>query len=139
MLHGILSITRRRSAAANFMLCKPLNLALAMYQRSPGPCDLGLEMQGARWLHAAEGGHLLLADDQAVLKVVRFRHNTDLDRLPKTCLRALAADAHPYARSCASLGQGSAVDGEVNGLPQPHFRQSKKRQPPGLATRGFIE
>lgn len=40
-------------------------------------------VQGARWLHAAEGGHLLLADDQAVLKVVRFKHNSDLDQLPK--------------------------------------------------------
>lgn len=41
-------------------------------------------MQGTRWLHAAEGGHLLLADDQAVLKVVRFDHKNKMDQVPTT-------------------------------------------------------
>jgi hypothetical protein len=41
------------------------------------------ELPGVRWLHAAKAGHLLLADDQAVLKVVRFTHKSDPDQSPQ--------------------------------------------------------
>ncbi len=38
---------------------------------------------GVRWAHAAQAGHLLLADDQAMLRVLRFKHKADLDDSPR--------------------------------------------------------
>jgi hypothetical protein len=41
-------------------------------------------LPGVRWLHAAKAGHILVADDQAVLKALRFSHRSGLDQVPKT-------------------------------------------------------
>lgn len=41
-------------------------------------------LPGVRWVHVAKTGHLLVADDQAMLKVWRFKHKSDPDHLPRT-------------------------------------------------------
>jgi hypothetical protein len=50
------------------------------------PSDPGrsaLAFPGVRWLRVAKAGHLLLADDQAMLKVVRLADKSDPDQSPQ--------------------------------------------------------
>lgn len=52
---------------------------------SPGePQHAARALEGVQWAHAAQAGHLLLADDQAMLTILRFKQEAELDDSPRT-------------------------------------------------------
>ena len=56
-------------------------------------------LPGVRWLHAAKAGHVLLADDQAMLKVVRFTKKSDPDQSPQVVFEHSLTSLTPTPRA----------------------------------------
>ena len=56
-------------------------------------------LPGVRWLHAAKAGHVLLADDQAMLKVVRFTKKSDPDQSPHVVFEHSLTSLTPTPRA----------------------------------------
>jgi hypothetical protein len=63
------------------------------------PASSARPLPGVRWLHATKGSHLLVADDQAVLRVLRFKHKSDLDQLPNTVFEHSLQTLRPAPRA----------------------------------------